>query len=79
MKLLGAEADANTAGLARLPGVSNNFIGRDRPQLQTTARYAHLAADAVNAAAERVSSNIAALVDSRSAEIVPLRSTATER
>ncbi|MDP6427464.1 MAG: tyrosine-type recombinase/integrase, partial [Rhodospirillales bacterium] len=31
-------------------------------QVQTTARYAHLAADPVKAAAERVSSNIAALM-----------------
>ena len=31
-------------------------------QVQTTARYAHLAADPVKAAAERVTSNIASIV-----------------
>ncbi len=48
-------------------------------QVQTTARYAHLAADPVKAAAERVSSNIAALMDGPSAEVVSLRSTVTKR
>ena len=33
-------------------------------QVQTTARYAHLAADPVKAAAERVTSNIASVLNS---------------
>ncbi len=33
-------------------------------QVQTTARYAHLAADPVKAAAERVTSNIASILGS---------------
>jgi hypothetical protein len=41
-------------------------------QVQTTARYAHLAADPVKAAAERVSSNIAALINGRTGEVVQL-------
>jgi integrase len=41
-------------------------------QVQTTARYAHLAADPVKAAAERVSKNIAALLSGRAGEVVPL-------
>lgn len=45
-------------------------------QVQTTARYAHLAADPVKAAAERVSTKIAALMDGRLADVVPLRSRA---
>lgn len=45
-------------------------------QVQTTARYAHLAADPVKAAAERVSTKIAALMDGRAADIVSLPSRA---
>lgn len=56
-------------------GESLPMIGKllGHTQVQTTARYAHLAADPVKAAAERVSSNIAALMDGSSGEIVPLR------
>ena len=45
-------------------GESLPMIGKllGHTQVQTTARYAHLAADPVRAAAERVSSNIAALI-----------------
>ncbi len=35
VKLLGAEAEPKMTGLARLPGVSNYFIGRDRSKWQT--------------------------------------------
>jgi integrase len=41
-------------------------------QVQTTARYAHLAADPVKAAAERVSSSIAALIRGQKGQVVPL-------
>ncbi len=41
---------------------------------QTTAHYAHLAADPVKAAAERVTGNIMALMDRSFADVVPLRS-----
>lgn len=56
-------------------GESLPMIGKllGHTQVRTTARYAHLAADPVKAAAERVSSNIAALMDGSSGEIVPLR------
>ena len=43
-------------------------------QVQTTARYAHLAADPVKAAAERVSSNIAALMGRSADNVMPFRS-----
>ena len=43
-------------------------FGEDRglahTQVQTTARYAHLAADPIKAAAERVTSNIASILGS---------------
>ncbi len=46
-------------------GESLPMIGKllGHTQVQTTARYAHLAADPVKAAAERVSTKIAALMD----------------
>ena len=46
-------------------GESLPMIGKllGHTQVQTTARYAHLAADPVKAAAERVSSSIAALIN----------------
>ncbi len=55
-------------------GVSLPMIGKllGHTQVQTTARYAHLAADPVKAAAERVSSNIAAVMNGQSAEVAPL-------
>jgi integrase len=43
-------------------------------QVQTTARYAHLAADPVKAAAERISSNIAALINCQTGDVVRLLS-----
>ena len=57
-------------------GVSLPMIGKllGHTQVQTTARYAHLAADPVKAAAERVSSNIAAVMGGQLAEVAPLES-----
>ena len=50
-------------------GESLPMIGKllGHTQVQTTARYAHLAADPVKAAAERVSTSIAALVGGQAA------------
>jgi integrase len=55
-------------------GESLPMIGKllGHTQVQTTARYAHLAADPVKAAAERVSSNIAALINAKIGEVVKL-------
>ena len=55
-------------------GESLPMIGKllGHTQVQTTARYAHLAADPVKAAAERVSSNIAALINGQTGEVVRL-------
>jgi integrase len=55
-------------------GESLPMIGKllGHTQVQTTARYAHLAADPVKAAAERVSSNIAALIRGHTGQVVPL-------
>jgi integrase len=55
-------------------GESLPMIGKllGHTQVQTTARYAHLAADPVKAAAERVSSSIAALINGQTGEVVPL-------
>jgi hypothetical protein len=55
-------------------GESLPMIGKllGHTQVQTTARYAHLAADPVKAAAERVSSNIAALINAKTGEVVQL-------
>ena len=55
-------------------GESLPMIGKllGHTQVQTTARYAHLAADPVKAAAERVSSNIAALINGQAGEVVQL-------
>jgi integrase len=55
-------------------GESLPMIGKllGHTQVQTTARYAHLAADPVKAAAERVSSSIAAFISGQTGEIVPL-------
>jgi len=60
-------------------GESLPMIGKllGHTQVQTTARYAHLAADPVKAAAERVSTNIAALLDGSLADVVQLRSRAS--
>ena len=56
-------------------GESLPMIGKllGHTQVQTTARYAHLAADPVKAAAERVSSNIAALVNGQTGAVVRLQ------
>jgi integrase len=53
-------------------GESLPMIGKllGHTQVQTTARYAHLAADPVKAAAERVSSSIAALISGQTREVV---------
>jgi integrase len=55
-------------------GESLPMIGKllGHTQVQTTARYAHLAADPVKAATERVSSNIAALINGQTGEVVRL-------
>jgi integrase len=55
-------------------GESLPMIGKllGHSQVQTTARYAHLAADPVKAAAERVSSSIAALINGQTGEVVRL-------
>jgi integrase len=55
-------------------GESLPMIGKllGHTQVQTTARYAHLAADPIKAAAERVSSNIAALINGQTGEVVQL-------
>jgi integrase len=55
-------------------GESLPMIGKllGHTQVQTTARYAHLAADPVKAAAERVSGNIAALINGQTGEVVQL-------
>jgi len=59
-------------------GESLPMIGKllGHTQVQTTARYAHLAADPVKAAAERVATNIAALMDEDLAEVISLRNQA---
>lgn len=56
-------------------GESLPMIGKllGHTQVQTTARYAHLAADPVKAAAERVASNIAALMGGNNGEVLPFR------
>ena len=53
-------------------GESLPMIGKllGHTQVQTTARYAHLAADPVKAAAERVSTSIAALIGGQTGEVV---------
>ena len=55
-------------------GESLPMIGKllGHTQVQTTARYAHLAADPVKAAAERVSNSIAALINGQTGEVVRL-------
>jgi integrase len=55
-------------------GESLPMIGKllGHTQVQTTARYAHLAADPLKAAAERVSSRIAALINGCTGEVVQL-------
>ena len=47
------------------------FLGHT--QVQTTARYAYLAADTVKAAAGRMSSNIAAVMGDSIGDVVPLQ------
>lgn len=56
-------------------GESRLVIGKllRRTQVQTNARYAHLAADPVTSAVERDAPNIAALMDGELAEGIPLR------
>jgi integrase len=55
-------------------GESLPMIGKllGHTQVQTTARYAHLAADPIKAAAGRVSSHIAALINGQTGEVVQL-------
>ena len=59
---------------ARALGESMPMIGKllGHTRVQTTARYAHLAADPVKAA-ERVATNIVALMGGEISEAVPLR------
>ncbi len=56
-------------------GESLPMIGKllGHTQVQTTARYAHLAADPVKAAAERVATKIAAQMDGHAADVVRLQ------
>jgi hypothetical protein len=42
-------------------------------QTQTTARYAHLAADPVKAATERVGAAISGMLTRKTADVVPLK------
>ena len=62
-------------------GESLPMIGKllGHTQVQTTARYAHLAANPVKAAAERVANNFAALMDGELAEVIPLGPKCTDR
>jgi len=47
------------------------LLGHSQPQ--TTARYAHLADDPIRAASEAVGARIAAAMQGKSGEVVPLR------
>jgi integrase len=62
-------------------GESLPMIGKllGHTQVQTTARYAHVAADPVKAAAERVSGNIAALINGHTVEVFSFCPEAGER
>jgi hypothetical protein len=55
-------------------GESMPMIGKllGHTQVQTTARYAHLAADPVKAAVERVSGSIAAVINGQTGEVIQL-------
>jgi integrase len=46
------------------------LLGHAQPQ--TTARYSHLAADPVRAAADRISGTIAAAMAGKTAEVTPI-------
>jgi integrase len=63
------------ASVAASSGMGLPIIGRmlGHTQAQTTARYAHLAADPVKAAAATVAGKIAAAMRSGRASVVPLR------
>ena len=63
-------ASVGAAGGLSLP-IIGKLLGHSQPQ--TTARYAHLAADPVKAAAETVATRVAGMMAGRSAEVVPLR------
>jgi integrase len=67
------------ASVGAAGGMSLNIIGGllGHRQPQTTARYAHLAADPLKAAADRIASTIAATMEParKSAEVVPLSQT----
>jgi integrase len=67
------------ASVGAAGGMSLNIIGGllGHTQAQTTARYAHLAADPLKAAANRIASTIAATMnpDAKNAEVVPLART----
>ena len=56
-------------------GMSLPMIGKllGHTQVQTTARYAHLAADPVKAAAEQVSRSMAALMGEAPTEVIAIR------
>ena len=61
------------ASTAVATGQSLPMIGKlGHTQVQTTARYAHLAADPVKAAANQVSANIAAFMSDEVPKVAPL-------
>jgi integrase len=62
-------ASVGAAGGLSLP-IIGKLLGHSQPQ--TTARYAHLAADPVRAAAETVAARVAGMMAGRAAEVVPL-------
>ena len=63
-------ASVGAAGGLSLP-IIGKLLGHSQPQ--TTARYAHLAADPVKAAAETVATRVAGMMAGRSAKVVPLK------
>jgi len=69
-------ASVGAAGGLSLP-IIGKLLGHSQPQ--TTARYAHLAADPVRAAAETVATRVASMMAGKAAEIVPLRHNAGSR
>jgi integrase len=63
-------ASVGAAGGLSLP-IIGKLLGHSQPQ--TTARYAHLAADPVKAAAETVAKRVAGMMAGHSAKVVPLK------
>lgn len=63
-------ASVGAAGGLSLP-IIGKLLGHSQPQ--TTARYAHLAADPVRAAAETVATRVAGMMAGHSAKVLPLK------